>query len=108
MPIPSLAAAEAEAEAAYQAKPVPKDPSAQAATSLFFVALRDGELESYDLLVEALSLDEAIALWRGYFELDDAARPESVFTVPALTGASHAMFWHNEVREVGGAAREEG
>ncbi len=102
--MPSLTAAAAEAKAAYQhglgRKPV-------LATSLFFVAHRDDADSSYDLLVEAASAEEAITLWRGYYELGDDARPDSVFTVPALTGASRALSWHGDVREVAGTDREE-
>jgi hypothetical protein len=71
-------------------------------TRLYFVAYDDAEGEDCDLMVEATSVEEAIALWRewmaeGVFD-DDLlpSRPDQVFEVPALTGKPQAFGWHSD------------
>lgn len=71
-------------------------------TRFYFVSHDDTDNHmNYDLLVEAKSHEEAIKLWRDYYDDDDdpdapemPLQPEQVFLVPPLTGTVRAVPWH--------------
>ena len=71
-------------------------------TSFFMVAYLSDTGHQADLLVEAASPDQAVALWRRHFECDDLT-PDNVFLVPALTGSPHALETCKQLRLVGGS-----
>jgi hypothetical protein len=67
-------------------------------TQLFFIKfVGEGDIDSdnLDLMVEATSVEEAITLWRAYYELEAGEAPQRVFSVPALTGVPRALRWHD-------------
>ncbi len=72
-------------------------------TQHYLIAAKNGDGESLDLVVEATSPAEAKAIWLGWdsvassydkSEGDPEPQPDTIFLIPALTGQSRALDWH--------------
>jgi hypothetical protein len=65
-------------------------------TEMYFIyAYMDHEGgDNADLIVEALSLEQAASLWREHFELDKSEGViVNIFKVPERSGTPHALCW---------------
>ncbi len=64
------------------------------AVPVYFVRADNDDGESLDLIVRAHSSAQAVALWRGYYELGEGARPLWAGVVPGVTGEGvGAVSW---------------
>jgi len=72
-------------------------------TQHYYVAAKDENGESLDLVVEATSRDEAKKLWLAWDtvassyqpdEGDPEPKPDDIFVLPQLTGTSQILGWH--------------
>jgi len=64
-------------------------------TFLVFVKGTHESGESLDLFVEVNHADQAIFLWREYFDLSESYFPEKLLAIPSLDGTVRAIDWRD-------------
>ncbi len=76
------------------ASDVPQTPPSGARVPVHFVRADNGDGESLDLIVCALTATQAVTLWREYYELEDDTHPAWTGVLPGVDGdVIGALSW---------------